>query len=195
MLGRVDGVVFCDNRQVEVVNPLRGDYGQVPEYLAAGEVPAQPVVDNVLVPGDKQELGGVVLGLLVFVVKVLPGDDQGHDKGLARAGGHFEGVERVLVERGIVAHDRPLAEFPGQVYEVALFKDFVDVYQGLDCLALAIPIGKRLAKGQVVLGEPVLQEAAGGGRSALVAAYAPGGYGGAEAVGEVCFTGQTYHNF
>lgn len=98
-----------------------------------------------------------------------------------------------MVKGRVVAQYRTLAELPGQVYEVALFDDLVDVDQGFDGFALAGPIGKGLVEEQVVLGEPVLQKALAGRGGALVAAFAPGGDGGAEAVGKVGFTGMPKH--
>src|SRR5207247_4942845 len=77
--------------EVPVDGELGRDDGVGAEDAAAGEVAAQALEDDD-VGGDQEEGLGVGGGVFEDGVEVLPGDGEGHDLGLAAAGGHLDAV-------------------------------------------------------------------------------------------------------
>ena len=128
-----------------------------------GQQHAQPVADGDAGRDDQEGVGEAGVLRVGELVERVPGDEHGHDDGLAGAGGHLEGRARQAGVRGVVR----LAERVLDPGIAVLLGDLGDVdggFEGFDLaeeeLLLAVGVG------------PVGEQAGGGGRHADVAALA-----------------------
>ena len=97
-----------DGRGLQPVELLQGNDVHRPEEggRVVGEQNAQAIADGDA-GRDHQEVGAEALVLRVGeLVEGLPGDQHGHDHGLARAGGHLAGLARqAAVEARVLGTD------------------------------------------------------------------------------------------
>ena len=75
----------------EVVLPFGWNDGESIEDGTGIKILPQPLVDDD-VRGDNEEVGGKVASRLEAAMKPAPGDDQGHNHGLAATGGHLHRI-------------------------------------------------------------------------------------------------------
>ena len=141
-----------------------------------GQKHPQPVADRDAGGDDQERVGEAAVLAVGQLVEGVPGDQHRHDHGLARAGRHLQGqAEQARVGEGVVLAQAVLD--PGIAVLAGHFGDVDRRFQRLD-LAEKKP---QIAAGVC----PVLQQTAGGGGNAQVAAPAPRGYPAPDAVDEL----------
>ena len=152
-----------------------GNHRVLLEDATAGKIAAQPLKHDD-VRRNQQESFGIIRTSFDDSVQILPGDGQGHDFGLAAAGGHLGAVtgKRKQLWRanftGQIGRDKSLIKRR----QIAGFGDLEDINQGLDGSLLGVVIGKFFAIGQLVVGmKPVIQQNARGFGRAFIMAFAP----------------------
>ena len=92
-------------------------------------------------------------------IEIMPDDSQGHDKGLARTGGHFETVLGPVVGSGIERQTH--LEISGEAVKVVVAADLIDVNKPLNRLLLGAPEAEFAAVLEPVLLETRIREGAG----------------------------------
>jgi len=143
-----------------------------------GEQDAEAVADGNAGGDDEERVGEAVVLRVGQLVEGVPGDEHGHDDGLAAAGGHFEGhAEEEWV--GIVVGAAEVVFDPGVA---VLAGDLGEVDGGFESLDLAEE--EAALAGRV---GPVGEEAAGDVGDVAMAALAPLADLGADAVDELVF--------
>ncbi|OQB26732.1 MAG: hypothetical protein BWY13_00293 [Euryarchaeota archaeon ADurb.Bin190] len=174
------GLVLEDDGDVPVPLPGLGDEGVSLEDFAVPEVLLEPLEDGD-VGGDDEKVPGQNRALLSQGVKVAPDYGQAHHLGLARAGGHLEGVLGPAVVVGINTEGgiiRALAkELGGDAGEGANAPHLVEVDECLNGFTLAEVVAEwdllAVTLFQVLLAEPEMEQFPGGVRGSGIVALPP----------------------
>ncbi len=134
--------------------------GQPPKNLPAFKIGAQSVEHNDI-RRENQKRFGIFGGVAAHGVRKLPDDAERHDKRFAAAGRHFDAIagEVVLREPGEAQVGVEYGVSFQQVGATAHLRDFVEIDQRFDGLALRVVIAKQAGQRQAVLGlKPEVQQ-------------------------------------